>query len=798
MALPIHSSPSSLDLSAGPPSSGLTVLSNANVEEQGRPHSATHDQIKTNNLVMNTAFTEFNIKDDSDEEGMKNTGPPQPPPQQKQQRKTWTPSSLSFKPFRAKSSVRNSLPSVSTRKVKKISNTTFSTFLSSVASVAATSTLRLPGTMEGTCTKDTDSRHGTPSYQLSPFAFETTIPIKTPSSSSTTTSTHSSSSSSLSCAPVNATAPISRPTPYPPPPKHQVGQLLFGTPILDDPAFFEKEFHTIINDHHHPLSILHPKQLTVEWGYTNCHRILEQYNRLLAPETQHGKKALYSSLKQQLEDMEDDIAAEHTLNRLETLVHALSHAIHQGILLTNYGRMVIPNKRYWIEGNNQCGGSSSVTPAFYNTVDHRDEKAAWYVDIFASQPYHTFAGLKDDRPVLLTTLWDGMTNKYLCILRSTAAPDLRVFIDGGNKMNDEGYQEDSTPYSIQTTTMTPEWETALEETFALDLTQLVHIDSGLMRSSGIEQDLIRLDKDTIHHHFKCGVLYIKEGQYHENDWFSNDCGSDAFDSFLECLGDKIALQGYQGWAAGLDTKSRESGDYTYTSTWQETYQVTYHISTLIPSTSGDKQHIQRKRHIGNDIVCIVFVDGHRPFDPAAITSQFLHVFIVVHLEGKSRWRVEVTCVKDVPLFGPPVTSHTFCDKSSLHDFLLAKVINAEYAALKAPKFTRPLDRARQGILTNVVERILKIHNNNNNSSSSKSGGKIHSNKGNSRNRYHVISLRPPNHGPTTLLKDLLSSDGFVGTLGRRKSAQDALAVTPVIKGSSDHQGNKARNGNLDA
>jgi hypothetical protein len=101
-------------------------------------------------------------------------------------------------------------------------------------------------------------------------------------------------------------------------------------------------------------------------------------------------------------------------------------------------------------------------------------------------------------------------------------------------------------------------------------------------------------------------------------------------------------------------------------------------------------------------------------------------------------------------------------------------------------------------LTNVVERILKIHNNNNSSGSSKSGGKIHSNKGNSRNRYHVISLRPPSSGPTTLLKDLLSSDGLVGTLGRRKSAQDALAVTPVIKGSSDHQGNKARNGNLDA
>lgn len=260
MVLPILPSASSLDLSAGPASSGFTFISDANNEEQDRPHSTTQGETKTSNLVMARAFTEFNIKDDSEEQSTTNTGPPQPQPQQKQQRKTWTPSSLSFKPFRVKSSGRNSLPSVSTRKVKKITNTTFSSFLSSLASVTATSTLRLTGNFERTSTIDADSPCGVPSYQLSPFAFETTIPIKTPSSSSTTTSTHS-SCSTLSCAPPPVTAPSTRPTPYPLPPKHQVGQLLFGAPILDDPAFFEKEFHTIINDHHHPLSILHPKQV---------------------------------------------------------------------------------------------------------------------------------------------------------------------------------------------------------------------------------------------------------------------------------------------------------------------------------------------------------------------------------------------------------------------------------------------------------------------------------------------------------------------------------------------------------
>jgi hypothetical protein len=58
------------------------------------------------------------------------------------------------------------------------------------------------------------------------------------------------------------------------------------------------------------------------------------------------------------------------------------------------------------------------------------------------------------------------------------------------------------------------------------------------------------------------------------------------------------LKGYSGWAAGLDTKSGDSGEYTFTSTWNENL-LAYHVASLIPSKQGDKQQIQRKRHIGN-------------------------------------------------------------------------------------------------------------------------------------------------------------------------------------------------------
>ena len=55
----------------------------------------------------------------------------------------------------------------------------------------------------------------------------------------------------------------------------------------------------------------------------------------------------------------------------------------------------------------------------------------------------------------------------------------------------------------------------------------------------------------------------------------------------------------------------------------------FHVSTLLPYTVGDTQQVQRKRHVGNDIVAIVFQDENTPFVPNMIASNFLHAYIVV-------------------------------------------------------------------------------------------------------------------------------------------------------------------------
>lgn len=109
------------------------------------------------------------------------------------------------------------------------------------------------------------------------------------------------------------------------------------------------------------------------------------------------------------------------------------------------------------------------------------------------------------------------------------------------------------------------------------------------------------------------------------------------------MGEKIELKGFSGFAGGLDTKRKmhpyiliydhfidnNTGTHAvYVRTGSS--EIIFHVSTLMPYYVEDPQHIQRKRHIGNDIVSIIFIDGtNTKFSPSTIRSQFLHVFAVI-------------------------------------------------------------------------------------------------------------------------------------------------------------------------
>ncbi|XP_043065300.1 rap1 GTPase-activating protein 1 isoform X2 [Drosophila ficusphila] len=217
------------------------------------------------------------------------------------------------------------------------------------------------------------------------------------------------------------------------------------------------------------------------------------------------------------------------------------------------------------------------------------------------------------------------------------------------------------------------------------------------------------DEHVLVSHFKFGVLYQRYGQTTEEELFGNQQTSPAFDEFLDVLGQRIRLKDHKGYRGGLDIQNGHTGDTAVYEVFKER-EIMFHVSTLLPHTEGDPQQLQRKRHIGNDIVAIVFQETNTPFSPDMIASHFLHAFIVVQpIEPNTphtRYKVSVTARDDVPFFGPTLPNPAVFRKGQeFKEFILTKLINAENACYKAEKFAKLEQRTRTSLLQNLVEEL---------------------------------------------------------------------------------------------
>ncbi|KAG7520548.1 rap1 GTPase-activating 1-like isoform X9 [Solea senegalensis] len=221
--------------------------------------------------------------------------------------------------------------------------------------------------------------------------------------------------------------------------------------------------------------------------------------------------------------------------------------------------------------------------------------------------------------------------------------------------------------------------------------------------------IVTFDEHVISNNFKFGVVYQKFGQTSEEELFGNSEESPAFVEFLAFLGEKIELHNFKGFRGGLDVTHGQTGTESIYCNYRNK-EVMFHVSTKLPYTEGDTQQLQRKRHIGNDIVAIIFQEENTPFVPDMIASNFLHAYVVVQVVNPCSddvlYKVSVTARDDVPFFGPALPNPAFFKKGpEFHDFLFTKLINAEYACYKAEKFAKLEERTRSALLETLYEEL---------------------------------------------------------------------------------------------
>jgi hypothetical protein len=82
------------------------------------------------------------------------------------------------------------------------------------------------------------------------------------------------------------------------------------------------------------------------------------------------------------------------------------------------------------------------------------------------------------------------------------------------------------------------------------------------------------------------------------------------------------------------------------------YEIIFHEVVRMPTDTKDPHQLEKKKHIGNDIVNVIWTEHRRDYKPTTITSQFNFAHIIVYPLPNGLFRIQVFKKDKVDLFGP--------------------------------------------------------------------------------------------------------------------------------------------------
>uniref|UniRef100_A0AAY4E965 Tuberin n=1 Tax=Denticeps clupeoides TaxID=299321 RepID=A0AAY4E965_9TELE len=171
----------------------------------------------------------------------------------------------------------------------------------------------------------------------------------------------------------------------------------------------------------------------------------------------------------------------------------------------------------------------------------------------------------------------------------------------------------------------------------------------LPKSQLIDRAVKVLDQMPPYDTHKIGVVFVGVGQVNnEVAILSNEYGSNRYAQFLTGLGKLIHLKDCdpdQIFLGGLDQYG-DDGEFTYC--WHDDImQAIFHIATLMPNKESDKGCCNKKRHIGNDFVVVVYNDSSEEYKLGTIKGQFNFVEVVIKPLDYESNLVTLQCRKDL-------------------------------------------------------------------------------------------------------------------------------------------------------
>lgn len=306
---------------------------------------------------------------------------------------------------------------------------------------------------------------------------------------------------------------------------------------------------------------------------------------------------------------------------------------------------------------------AKITGVHDSLIQECEKDILWYRDHFLGKPHLNYLALDSQRgPLAISLIHDQTDQTFKILLRSTQ----------GSERFQVTTKSISWPWYRKFLGLGPPPENIFQSiSYNIPTSSLKFIKDTI----NLPGELLQMEERQVIRSYKFGLGYLRAGQTTEGEMFANasESMSEQYNNFLSYLGETIELKGWRGYRAGLDVQNGQTGTHSVYTKWQG-YEIMFHVATMLPYNERDKQQLERKRHIGNDIVIIIFQDSNTPLQLSSITSHQNHIVVVVQPNGNDEYKFVVAARDGTGSYHPDIPDPSVLSKNATsRDYFFSQI-----------------------------------------------------------------------------------------------------------------------------
>lgn len=140
---------------------------------------------------------------------------------------------------------------------------------------------------------------------------------------------------------------------------------------------------------------------------------------------------------------------------------------------------------------------------------------------------------------------------------------------------------------------------------------------------------------------------------------------------------QMKLEGHQGYAGALEKHKGVGDAFLYYAT--PSLELAFHEVVRMPNLEKEEALVEKKRHVGNDLVHIIWSEHAKDYSTSTVVSQFNKAHVIVYPLPNGLFRIQIASKKELPDICPLI--HNMVLPKQLLPLLVREtIIVARYVA----------------------------------------------------------------------------------------------------------------------